>query len=361
MEKIRVGLFFGSISSEHEVSCTSAAAWLRALDPAKYEVIRVGITKQGRWLRYDGPVQGMEDGVWAQDAGCRPCVMSPDREDHGLLIREDDGKTTVQRLDVAVPMLHGRNGEDGRIQGIFEMAGVPFVGCGVLSSAVCMDKEVACTLMDANGIPHCAWDWCDRDDAADFPALADRLEAKLGYPIFVKPANAGSSVGITKAHDREELRQAVLVALQEDNKVLFEQFISGQEVECAAIGNAAADSFVTRPGEILAGAEFYTYDDKYKNGVSQVVIPARLPEAKLDEVREIALKAYRVLGCTGLARCDFFVEHGTGRVLCNELNTMPGFTSISMYPKLMAHDGLSFSALADRLISLALSKRKGAY
>ena len=363
---LRVALFFGGVSSEHEISCISAAAWAGALNQApcrdKYEVIRVGITADGRWLRYDGSTAAMADGSWAQDASCRLCVVSPDRSVHGLLEQQPDGSWTAIRIDAAVPMLHGKNGEDGTIQGLFEIAGIPYVGCGVLGSAVCMDKAVANTLMDASGVPHCRWTWASAWEAADFAALADRVEAKLVYPIFVKPANAGSSVGISKAHNREELRRAVTVALAEDTKVVFEEFIDGQEVECAAIGNPETGVTVTHPGEILAGAEFYTYDDKYKNGVSQVLIPARLSPEKLDEVSAAAKKAYLALGCTGLSRCDFFVEKSTGRVLCNELNTMPGFTAISMYPKLMeSEQGLGFSALADKLIGLALSKRKGRY
>ena len=361
-----VALFFGGVSSEHEISCISAAAWVGALSVSpcreKYQVIRVGITKDGRWLRYDGNTAAMADGSWQQDVSCRPCVVSPDRSVHGLLEQQPDGSWKAIRVDVAVPVLHGKNGEDGTIQGLFEIAGIPYVGCGVLGSVVCMDKAVANTLMDASGVPHCQWTWASAWEAADFDALAARVEAKLAYPIFVKPANAGSSVGISKAHSREELRRAVEVALAEDTKVVFEEFVDSQEVECAAIGNPETGVTVTHPGEILAGAEFYTYDDKYKNGVSQVLIPARLSPEKLDEVSAAAKKAYLALGCTGLSRCDFFVEKKTGRVLCNELNTMPGFTAISMYPKLMeSEQGLSFSALADKLIGLALSKRKGRY
>lgn len=364
-QKIRVGLLFGSVSSEHEVSLVSAAAWAGALGELteKYEVILVGITKAGRWLRYGGPIDAIRDGSWERDASCVPCVISPDRGDHGLLVHTPDG-CRVERLDVAAPILHGKNGEDGTIQGLLELAGIPYVGCGVLASAVCMDKAVANTLMDAAGVPHCRWCYAIRAEAEQsMNALLDRVEGRLGYPVFVKPANAGSSVGISKAHNRSELQNAIAVALREDDKVVFEEFIDGQEVECAAIGNPGDPGTVsaTRPGEILAGDEFYTYDDKYKNGVSQVVIPARLPEHKLDEVRAAAVHAYLALGCTGLARCDFFVERATGRVLCNELNTMPGFTPISMYPKLMEREGLSFSALADRLIGLALAKKKGAY
>ena len=219
----------------------------------------------------------------------------------------------------------------------------------------CMDKAVANTIMDAAGVPHCKWASAIRAELeGDHKTLLDSIEQRLGYPIFVKPANAGSSVGITKAHDRDELKTAIRLALANDRKVVFEAFVDGHEVECAVIGSDPAVS--TRPGEILAGAEFYTYDDKYKNGVSQVVIPARLPEEKLDEVKTYAAMAYTALGCEGLARCDFFVEKDTGRVLINEINTFPGFTPISMYPKLMEHEGIPVPALMDRLIALALER-----
>ena len=227
-----------------------------------------------------------------------------------------------------------------------------------------MDKAVANTIMDAYHVPHCHWCSAVRAEAeTQRSALLTRVENRLPYPIFVKPANAGSSVGITKAHNREELNTAIDTALREDDKVVFEEFIDGQEVACAAIGNPDNPQEVrtTRPGEILTGAEFYTYDDKYKNGISKTVIPAHLPDQKLDEVKTLAARAYLALGCAGLARCDFFVEHGTGRVLCNELNTLPGFTPISMYPKLMENEGYSFAALVDKLIGLALSKKRGAY
>lgn len=353
-------VLFGGCSTEHEVSLQSAAAVLEHIDPARFRALPVGITREGRWLRYLGPAQALPGGKWQQAGPCVPCTLTLDRGGCRLLWL--DGSGQKEAFDAAFPVLHGKNGEDGTVQGLLEMAGLPYVGCGVLGSAVCMDKAVANTLMDASGVPHCRWTWAAAEEAADFDALADRVESRLVYPIFVKPANAGSSVGISKAHTRTELRAAVDVALAEDAKVIFEEFIDGQEVECAAIGNPETGVSVTRPGEILAGAEFYTYDDKYKNGVSQVVIPAHLSDEKLDEVRDAAKAAYLALGCTGLARCDFFVERGTGRVLCNELNTMPGFTAISMYPKLMeACRGLSFSALADKLIGLALGRRKGRY
>ena len=366
-QKLRVALFFGGVSSEHEVSCVSASAWLRALgeEPCagRYEVFPVGITKTGRWLACHPTPEAMADGSWEQGADCVPCVLSPDRGDHGLWLLKD-GKAELVPIDLCAPILHGKNGEDGTIQGLFELARIPYVGCGVLSSAICMDKALANTVMDAAGVPHCRWTSALRAEVEQArAAVLDRAEAALGYPIFVKPANAGSSVGISKAADRAALDAALDVALREDDKVVMEEFIDGQEVECAAIGNPDDPAHIstTRPGEILAGAEFYTYDDKYKNGVSQTLIPARLSEEKLDEVKAEARKAYLALGCAGLARCDFFVERGTGRVLCNELNTLPGFTSISMYPKLMEHEGVHFSQLVDRLLQLAAHRRKGAY
>ena len=225
----------------------------------------------------------------------------------------------------------------------------------MLASSVCMDKAVAYALFEANGVPHTKWVAANRwEIEKDLEGVCAGVEQKLGWPVFVKPANAGSSVGISKVSSQEELKAAIALALENDRKVVFEAFVDGQEVECAVIGSDPA--VATRPGEILAGAEFYTYDDKYKNGVSQTVIPAHLPEAKLDEVKTYAAMAYTALNCEGLARCDFFVEKNTGRVLINEINTFPGFTAISMYPKLMEHEGLPVPQLIDRLIALAVER-----
>ena len=363
-DKLCVVVLFGGMSSEHEVSRVSAGTFVDNLDRARYEVLTVGITREGRWLCTEATSAQMADGSWEELPGNMPCVISPDRADHGMILFTPSGQVEKLHVDVVIPALHGLWGEDGTVQGLLELAGIPYVGCGVLGSAVCMDKAVANALMDAAGVPHCKWVAASRADLElNGPVVLDGIEAKLGYPIFVKPANAGSSVGISKAADRAALEKGVEIALREDDKVVFEEFVDAQEVECAAIGNPDDPSTVstTRPGEILAGAEFYTYDDKYKNGVSQTVIPAHLSEEKLDEVRAEARKAYLALGCSGLSRCDFFVERGTGRVLCNELNTLPGFTSISMYPKLMEHEGYSYPALVDKLLTLAVHRRKGAY
>ena len=355
--KMCVALLFGGMSSEHEVSCVSVGNFVRNIDRSKYEVLTVGITKEGRWLYTEATAEQMADGSWEELPGNMPCVISPDRADHGMILFTPDGRVEKMHLDVVIPVLHGLWGEDGTVQGLLELAGIAYVGCGVLASSVCMDKAVANALFEANGVPHTKWVAANRwEIEKDLEGVCAGVEQKLGWPVFVKPANAGSSVGISKVSNQEELKAAIALALENDRKVVFEAFVDGQEVECAVIGSDPA--VATRPGEILAGAEFYTYDDKYKNGVSQTVIPAHLPEAKLDEVKTYAAMAYTALNCEGLARCDFFVEHGTGRVLINEINTFPGFTSISMYPKLMEHEGLPVPALIDRLIALALERKE---
>ena len=356
-EKMCVVLLFGGMSSEHEVSRVSVGNFVNNIDREKYEVLTVGITKEGRWLYTEATAAQMADGSWEELAGNMPCVISPDRADHGMILFTPEGHVEKVHVDVVIPVLHGLWGEDGTVQGLLELAGIPYVGCGVLASAVCMDKAVANALFEANGVPHTRWLAADRwEIESDLEGVCDDVEKKLGWPVFVKPANAGSSVGISKVSSRDELKKAIDLALENDRKVVFEAFVDGQEVECAVIGSDPA--VATRPGEILAGAEFYTYDDKYKNGVSQTVIPAHLPEAKLDEVKTYAAMAYTALNCEGHARCDFFADKGTGRVQINEINTFPGFTSISMYPKLMEHEGLPVPQLIDRLIALALERKE---
>ena len=353
--KLCVVLLFGGMSSEHEVSRVSVGNFVNNIDRTKYEVLAVGITKEGRWLYTEATAAQMADGSWEELAGNMPCILSPDRADHGMVLFTPEGHVEKLHVDVVIPVLHGLWGEDGTVQGLLELAGIPYVGCGVLASAACMDKAVANALFEANDIPHTKWLAANRwQIESDLEGVCAGVEAKLGWPVFVKPANAGSSVGISKVSNREELKKAVALALENDRKVVFEAFVDGQEVECAVIGSDPA--VATRPGEILAGAEFYTYDDKYKNGVSQTVIPAHLPEEKLDEVKTYAAMAYTALGCEGLARCDFFVEHGTDKVMINEINTFPGFTPISMYPKLMEHEGTPVPALIDHLIELALER-----
>lgn len=352
MNKRTVAVLFGGISSEHEVSLMSATSVLKNLDRTRYDVLAVGIQKSGAWYLYTGPVEGLANGAWEQNPANVPVAFCPGSGVRGLAAFEKGGRVRELPVDVVFPVLHGKNGEDGTIQGLLEMAGIPYVGCGVLGSAVCMDKVVANCIMDTHGIARCAWDYMERWQRDDFDAIARRVETKLGWPIFVKPANAGSSVGISKASNRAALEQAVDLALLHDSRVVFEQFVDGQEVECAVYGNEQVTS--TLPGEILASAEFYTYEDKYISGTSRTAIPAHLSQEKLREVQASAVRAYRALCCRGLARVDFFVEKLTGRVLLNEINTMPGFTDISMYPKLMIDAGDTYSGLLNRLIDLAL-------
>lgn len=353
LKKKRIAVLFGGVSSEHEVSRMSATSVLKNLDCEKYEVFPVGITKEGRWYLYRGPVEKLKDTSWEQDAQNIAVSICPGSGLQGLVTFEN-GQTHTIPIDVVFPVLHGKNGEDGTVQGLLEVAGLPYVGCGVLGSAVCMDKVIANMVMDRAGIARCEWDYMEQWQRADFDAIEARVSKVLQYPIFIKPANAGSSVGISKANNKEELEKAIDLAFLHDNRVVFERFVEGQEVECAVSGNEVV--FSTLPGEVLASAEFYTYDDKYVSGTSRTVYPAHLPAETLTQVAEIAVKAYRALCCCGLSRVDFFVERGSGKILLNEINTLPGFTSISMYPKLMMEQGKSYPQLLDELIELGLER-----
>ncbi len=353
-QKLTLALLFGGSSSEHEISCISASSFAKHIDKSRYEILQIGITKSGNWLLTKASSEQIANGLWETLSSNKPCIISPSHADRGAIIFEENNIKKI-KIDVAIPVLHGRFGEDGTLQGLFELANIPYVGCGVLASATCMDKAVTNALFEANSVPHCKWlSASDFELANNKDEVFAKLENYIGYPIFVKPANAGSSVGVSKATDKPTLEKAIKIALAEDNKIVFEEAINGQEVECAVLG--ANPPFVSVAGEIIAGDSFYTYDDKYKNGVSQTLIPAKLSEQKQAEVMKLAAKAYTALCCEGLSRCDFFVENETGRVLINEINTLPGFTAISMYPKLMEQSGYNMQKLIEKLISLALEK-----
>ena len=351
--KLSLAVIFGGVSSEHEVSRMSATSILENLSPEKYDVHMVGITKEGKWLLYTGDVKEIVNGAWEQGPVV-PAFLSPDPSVHGLVVLRDTGAETIP-LDVIFPALHGKNGEDGTIQGLFQLSGIPYVGCNTLSSAVCMDKAVTHTLLSAADIEqaHYLWFYADR-----FPAAADtiknKIRARLDFPVFVKPANAGSSVGVSKVERYEDLDAAIEKAAREDSKIIVEEGIRGQEVECAVLGNRDAQASLV--GEIGASAQFYDYDDKYINGTSQLYIPARIDEEVAEKIRQVAVRAYRLLGCSALARVDFFVTEGDHRVVLNEINTLPGFTSISMYPKLWMAKGLTYGQLLDKLVDLAFQK-----
>lgn len=355
MEKKTVAVLFGGVSSEHEVSLVSAKSVIDNIPKDKYDVKMLGITKQGKWYLFSGETSALPGGGWEKDKGNLPAFIAPDASVHGIVVTAKDGKSQTVRVDAVFPVMHGANGEDGTMQGLLTLAQIPFVGCGCASSAVCMDKVYQKSILEASGVSQAKWDYTDITEyKKDSKSQLDRIEKKLGYPIFVKPANAGSSVGITKAHDRSELEKAVAEAAKFDRKVVFEENITGHEIECAVLGND--EPITSCCGEILSCNEFYDYDAKYLAGKTGLAIPADIPEDKSKKVREVAARAFKILGGSGLTRMDFFIRKSDGEVLLNEPNTIPGFTSISMYPKLFAASGISYGELLDRLIELALEK-----
>lgn len=354
MAKKHIAVLFGGASSEHEVSRVSASYVIDHIPSDKYEVIRIGITKQGRWYLYNGSLDDIRSGAWENNPENRVAFISPDTSVKGIVVLEGE-KAEIIPIDVAFPVLHGKYGEDGTVQGLFRLAGIPFVGCDVLASADCMDKIVSNIIFEHEKIEQAAFTWLYAYEyRQNQQNCLDKVEKALpAYPIFVKPSNAGSSVGVTKANSREELKKAIEIAMREDDRILFEETIVGKEVECAVMGNDHPIAAV--PGEIAPANEFYDYEAKYQNDASLLFIPARISEELAEKVRTTAIRAYKAIGCTGLSRVDFFVTDD-GRVLLNEINTLPGFTSISMYPKLMAAYGLKGSDLIEKLIDYAFER-----
>ena len=348
MKKKTIAILFGGCSTEYPVSLQSAHAVITHLDRAKYNLVLLGITRDGRWLYYDGPADDIPADTWHQNtAHCTPALISPDRETHGLLLLAAAGPTGI-RLDAAFPVLHGKNGEDGTIQGLLELAGIPVVGCGSLGSALCMDKDVAHRLAASAGlaVPRSAL-----FHAWENPGLLSDLTAGLSLPLFVKPARSGSSFGITRVTDRTALPQAVATALEHDDKVIIEESIPGFEVGCAVLGTETLT--VGRVDEIELTKGFFDYTEKYQLLTSKIHMPARISPKDEARVQEAAVTAYRALCCTGCARVDFFFTP-EGTIVFNEINTIPGFTSHSRYPAMMAGVGLDFSALVNRLVEQAV-------
>lgn len=355
MEKLKVAVLFGGASSEHEVSRVSAASVISHIPADQYDIVPVGITKEGAWLRFRGPVDALPDGSWEKDLRNRPAFIPPDAAVHGLVELTPDGRVETTRLDVVFPVLHGKNGEDGTVQGLLTLARLPFVGCDTAASAVCMDKAITKMLLGSAGIRQAKWRaFTARELADDEAGVLGGIEEALGFPLFVKPANAGSSVGITKVKSREAFFTAAAEALRHDCKAVCEEAVAGKEIECAVLGND--DIAVSVCGEIKPANEFYDYQAKYENADSQLYIPARIPQEKAGEIRATAAKAYRLLGCAGMVRMDFFLRED-GAVLLNEPNTIPGFTSISMYPKLFEASGIPYGELLGRLIRLAMERK----
>ena len=387
MEKLRVGILFGGRSGEHEVSLLSAASVLNAIDKEKYEVVPIGITKDGRWLtaehaenlltgklvleprnlRAGDPETTSPAAVLAHGESVvvppepvhRRSGLVPFQTDAAQMRRASDRAINV---DVIFPVLHGTFGEDGTIQGLLELADIPYVGAGVLGSAAGMDKDIMKSLFIAAGIPivkhvtilRAAWE-------KDPKKVQKLMESKLTYPVFVKPANLGSSVGISKAHNRKELGPAIEEAAKFDRKIVIEQGVGGKkekarEIECSVLGNDEPEASV--PGEIVPGTEFYDYTAKYVDEGSQLIIPAKLTKAETKRVQELAVAAFQAVDCSGLARVDFLMDPKTRKIYLNEINTMPGFTAISMYPKLWGASGLAYADLIDRLIQLGIERHE---
>jgi D-alanine-D-alanine ligase len=351
-KKLRVGVIFGGRSGEHEVSLVSAASVMGALDPEKYEAVPIGIGKDGRWL-VGSPAQKMLPEVLR--AGQR--VMLPAEPGVGGLVSMSETRSTALPVDVIFPVLHGTYGEDGTVQGLLELAGLPYVGSGVIGSAVGMDKDMQKRLFLQAKIPVGAFLAIPRAEWERSRAQVLRaVQKKFRFPVFVKPATLGSSVGMTKAHNRAELSAALDLAAEFAQKILVERSIRGREIEVSVLGNEDPQASV--PGEIIPHREFYDYTAKYLEEGTRLLIPAKLARAQVRRFQEYAVKAFRCLECRGMARVDFFLERATGKILLNEVNTIPGFTSISMYPKLWEASGLSYRQLIDRLIELALAEHR---
>ena len=351
MKKLSVCILFGGMSPEHAVSLRSAEAVLNNIDQNKYNVFPVGITRDGDWILYGGKDYSLlPTGEWEHHPKNRRAAISPVRG-QGLLSFEGDC-VVRERIDVVFPVLHGENGEDGAMQGLLKMAGIPYVGPHVAASAVAMDKTLTKLVVDQAGVPQAAWHLVRREELANhMETILDVLEKKFSYPMFVKPAGTGSSVGVSKAADRNALDKALLEAAKYDKKILVEEFIHGREIEVAVMGNDNPVASIC--GEIDSGAEFYDYDAKYVTDTSRPYIPARIPEDVQEIVRENAIKVYSSIGCQGMSRVDFFVTYEENRVVFNEINTIPGFTSISMYPKLFGASGIPYAQLIDLLLQLA--------
>lgn len=353
--KLRIGVVFGGRSAEHEVSLVSAASVIHALDKEKYEIVPIGITPEGRWLTASDALKLLKEKAKVDRYPEHLIVPNPQRK--GLVsLNWTLTSPAVYHVDVLFPVLHGPYGEDGTIQGLFELADLPYVGAAVLGSAVGMDKVIQKQLLQHAKIPTAPGVWFfHKEFSENQKELLTAIERKLRYPCFVKPANLGSSVGISKAHNRKELLAAISLAGEYDRKILVEKGIQkAREIECSVLGNQ--EPIASVPGEIIPSGEFYDYDAKYIDGKSKAAIPAKLPKNVVRKIRDLSIKAFKVLDCEGMARVDFLVRGNGTRVYVNEINTIPGFTPISMYPKLWEASGIRYSELLDRLIRLALDR-----
>ena len=349
--KKKILVLFGGQSSEHVVSCMSAVNVIKNIDASRYETVLIGITEDGRWLLTDS-VEAIEDGSWRE--GTVSAFLLPDARRQCVLVQDKTGVREIP-VDAAFPVLHGLYGEDGTVQGLFELARIPYVGCGVLASAVSMDKLSTKILAARTGVRQAAYVPVLRGELKEMDAVVRRIEAAFGYPVFVKPSNAGSSRGVSRAADREQLEKALLLAAEHDRRILVEEQIVGREVECAVFGGGAEPVIASGVGEILAAAEFYDFEAKYYNAESKTVVGPVLPGNAAEEIRKKAREIFAAVDGYGLARVDFFVTEDGG-VVFNEINTMPGFTAISMYPMLFEAAGMGKQELITRLIEHGMKR-----
>lgn len=350
---MRLGIIFGGQSGEHEVSLMSATSVINAIDKNKFEIVLIGITREGNWLLYDGPVEKIEDGSWQEEA---EAALADNPNKYEITILGSAGKSIKDIIDFALPILHGPYGEDGTIQGLFEMADIPYGGCGVLGSSAAMDKGLAKDVFAKGDIPICKHLVVLKEEIEeDLSLVINKIENILPYPIFVKPANMGSSVGINKVRNINELKEALKIASNYDRRLVLEEGIDCRELETAVLGNYNAQAAVV--GEILPSAEFYSYEAKYfDGGKSRLCIPAQVSDDIAQEVRRMAVKAYNLLDCSGFARVDFFLEKSTDKVYLNEINTIPGFTKYSMFPLLWSNAGLQYPDLIEKIVELGLER-----
>ncbi len=353
MQKTKVGIIFGGQSGEHEVSLMSCVSVIQVMDKTKYDIIPIGITKKGNWKLFLGDISKIENGSWEDEA--IPALLSPDPSCK-CVITLKDGAESRYYLDVVFPVLHGPRGEDGTVQSLFELMNIPYVSCGVTSSAICMDKVFSKKILEQSGLPIVDYRvFYKRELLARMPEIISEVEEFLGYPCFVKPANLGSSVGISKAVDYRELEAAMRFAAQYDTKILVERFIDAREIECAVLGNDEPSASL--PGEIIPSRDFYDYTAKYLDGdKSKLLLPAPVSRKDITRIQELAIKAFKALDCSGMARVDFLMSKVSGNIYINELNTIPGFTRISMYPKMWEISGLPYKDLVDKLINLAFER-----
>lgn len=349
MKKLTIAVLFGGCSSEYSVSLASAHSVIGHMDRSKYMPVMIGISSRGEWFCFDGDVEKIADDTWCNAADCTPAALSPDRPAHELLVFRP-GKVKMIHVDAAFPVLHGRNGEDGTVQGLIEIAGIPLVGCGTLASALCMDKDRAHKLAHVAGITVPAAFVLEKD--MDVEKVLEPAD-KLGYPLFVKPVKAGSSYGITKVQDRNKLPAAIKLAFDYDNQVIVEENINGFEVGCAIMGNDHLT--VGEVDEIELADGFLDFTEKYTPKTSAIHVPARIPQEKAAEIKQTAKTVYAALGCRGFARVDMFLMP-SGKIVFNEANTIPGFTSHSRFPSMMKAAGISFEQMISSMIELAVNK-----